>query len=92
MKRYLTVNHQDKRTFGRSTTIELAHISLKLSAMPSTSISPVMFSWLLKCRRRVSSRNARFASVVFANIRVTILIATVSPEISSAAELAIIGS
>ena len=49
-----------------------------------------MFSWLLKCRRRVSSRSARFASVVFANTRVTILIATVSPEISSAAELTIL--
>ena len=60
-------------------------ISLK-SGEQSTSISPVMFS-CAKWRRSVISRRTRFASATFSSARVTILIATGSPEISSAAEL-----
>lgn len=46
-----------------------------------------MFPWLEKCRNRVISRRARLANWIFSKTRVTSLIATVSPEISSAAEL-----
>jgi hypothetical protein len=70
-----------------STRLQTAYISLKSGDMASRSIKPVMFSWLAKCRRRVISRRARFASGTFSRTRVTCLIATVSPEISSAAEL-----
>ena len=66
---------------------ELTHISLKSGEMASTSISPVMFPWFEKCRNRVISRRARLANWIFSKTRVTSLIATVSPEISSAAEL-----
>lgn len=66
---------------------KLTYISLKSGEIASTSISPVMFPWLEKCRNRVISRRARLANWIFSKTRVTSLIATVSPEISSAAEL-----
>jgi hypothetical protein len=65
------------------------YISVKSGEMASTSISPVMLplAWFEKCRNRVISRRARLANCIFSKTRVTSLIATVSPEISSAAEL-----
>ena len=66
---------------------KLTYISLKSGEIASTSISPVMFPWLEKCRNRAISRRARLANWIFSKTRVTSLIATVSPEISSAAEL-----
>jgi hypothetical protein len=51
------------------------------------SIRPVMFAWPVKWRRRVISRSARFASWILSKTRETSLIATVSPVISSPAEL-----
>ena len=63
------------------------YISEKSGEIASTSISPVMFPWFEKCRNRVISRRARLANWIFSKTRVTSLIATVSPEISSAAEL-----
>ena len=65
----------------------MTYISEKSGEIASTSISPVMFPWFEKCRNRVISRRARLANWIFSKTRVTSLIATVSPEISSAAEL-----
>lgn len=72
---------------GCKNITEVTYISLKSRDTASTSINPVIFSWLAKCRRSVTSRRALFASWTFSKTRVTILIATVSPEISSEAEL-----
>ena len=63
------------------------YISVKSGEIASTSISPVMFPWFEKCRNRVISRRTRLANCIFSKTRVTSLIATVSPDISSAAEL-----
>jgi len=46
-----------------------------------------MFAWFEKCRKRVISRSALLANCIFSKTRVTSFIATVSPDISSAAEL-----
>ena len=66
---------------------KMTYISVKFGEIASTSISPVMFPWFEKCRNREISRRARLANCIFSKTRVTSLIATVSPDISSAAEL-----
>ena len=75
----------------RSVTTKITYISVKSGEIASTSISPVMFPWFEKCRNRVISRRARLANCIFSKTRVTSLIATVSPDISSAAELRLEG-
>ena len=73
--------------YVKSSASSMTYISLKSFDIASTSISPVIFSWFEKCRRRVISRKARFARDTLSKTLVTSLIATVSPEISSAADL-----
>ena len=68
----------------------MTHISLKSFDMASTSIRPVIFSWLAKCLKRVISRSALLAKETFSNTLVTNFMATVSPEMSSAAELVVV--
>ena len=65
----------------------MTNISPNSGDTASTSISPVIFSWLAKCRRSVISLRALLANCTRSKTRVTILMATVSPEISSEAEL-----
>ena len=66
---------------------KMIYISMKSGEVASTSISPVMFPWFEKCRNRVISRRALFANWIFSKTCVTSRIATLSPDISSAAEL-----
>lgn len=86
LHKYITKRHHQN---GAQKLLKSTHISLKSRDIASTSIIPVIFSWFAKCRRSVISLRALLANWTFSNTRVTNLIATVSPEISSAAELLI---